>query len=258
MPSKLNDFLRYRLNFWVEQHSVWIPAEKWSSCRPARPLASLVGERCYAGLDLGHTSDIAALVLAFRGEDEDGEFYDIYPYFWIPEPSVQRRDKKDKTSYQFWVDKGYILTTPRPTTDQDFIKQKILDLRDSYDLAQVWYDPAEATKISLELEDATGSEEFMVKCLQYARNMHEPTRKIEELVASKNLRHNDHPVLRWMNNNVEIRTDSEAHIKIDKAKSTEKVDGMVALAMALKGWIHHQREEREEIITDASDLIAGA
>jgi phage terminase large subunit-like protein len=247
MPSKLNDFLRYHLDIWVEQHSVWIPSEMWAACRPRRPLVELVGERCYVGLDLGHTEDLSALVLAFRGQDDTGEFYDIFPFFWIPEPTVLKRTRKDKIPYDVWVRQGFILTTPRPVTDQDFIKNAILKfISDGYDVAQVWYDPSEATKISLELEDAVGNEEFMVKCLQYPRSLHEATRKVEELVATKNLRHGENPVLRWMNNNVDIRTDSEGHIKIDKEKSSEKVDGMVALVMALKGWIYHQREQPDD------------
>ena len=243
MPSKLNDFLRLRLNFWVDQHNVWIPAEDWAACRARRPLAELAGELCYAGLDLGHSDDLAALVLAFRGQDEHGEFYDVFPYFWMPEPTYEKRlSDKGTFDYATAVRNGHILTTAGRTTDQDFIKQKILDLRGEHNLSQVWYDQSEATKLALEIEDAVGRDDFMVKCLQYARTLHEPTRKVETLVAEKNLRHGENPVLRWMNANVDIKTDSEGHIKIDKIKSAGKVDGMVAMVMALKGWIFHQSE----------------
>jgi len=243
MPSKLNDFLRLRLNLWVDQHNVWIAAEDWAACRPRRPMAELVGERCYAGLDLGHTEDLSALVLVFRGQDSTGEFYDVFPFFWIPEPTYKKRISERGTfDYATAVRKGNIITTPGRTTDQDFIKQKILELRSEFNLAQVWYDESEAVKLSKEIEDATGRDDFMVKCLQYPRTLHEPTRKVEELVANKNLRHGEDPVLRWMCANVDIRADNEGHIKIDKIKSAGKVDGMVALVMALKGWIFHQKE----------------
>jgi phage terminase large subunit-like protein len=225
MPSKLNDFLRLRLNFWVDQHITWIPAKDWAACRARRPLAELAGELCYAGLDLGHSDDLAALVLIFQGHDEYGEFYDVFPYFWMPEPTYKKRlSDKSTFDYASAVRDGLIVTTPGRTTDQDFIKQKILDLRGEFNLAQVWYD------------------QFMVKCLQYARTLHEPTKKVEELVAAKNLRHGENRALRWMNANVDIKTDSEGHIKIDKIKSAGKVDGMVAMVMALKGWIFHQSE----------------
>ena len=243
MPSKLNDFLRLRLNLWVDQHNVWIPAEDWAACRGRRPVAELAGERCYAGLDLGHSDDLSALVVVFRGQDDAGEFYDAFPYFWMPEPTYKKRlTDKGVFDYASAVRQGFIDVTPGRTTDQDFIKKRIIDLRGQFNLAQVWYDASEAQKLAFELEGAVGRDDFMVKCLQYPRTLHEPTKKVEELVAAKNLRHGENPVLRWMNSNVDIRTDNEGHIKIDKVRSADKVDGMVALVMAMKGWIFHQSE----------------
>ncbi|NIM20829.1 MAG: hypothetical protein GTN64_00165, partial [Candidatus Latescibacteria bacterium] len=182
---------------------------------------------------------LSALVLAFKDEESTEETYDIFPFFWMPAPTIEKRLKKDKRiRYDIWVKNGFIKTTPGPVTDYAFIRQFILDeILGKYELAQIWYDPAEATQLAIELEEATGNEEFMVKCLQYAKNLHEATVMVEKLATSKNLRHGDDPILRWMNSNVQIRTDSEGHIKIDKAKSSQKVDGMTALVNAFKGWI---------------------
>ncbi len=245
--TKRNDFLRYHLNFWVEQESVWIPVEKWAACRKRRTLEELKGKRCYGGLDLAQTEDINALVLMFRDEGATEEVYDVLPFFWLPEPTIKKR--KDKVpSYPVWARQKLIRTTPREVTDYSFIERDIMELFGLYQIEQIWYDPNNATQIAMMLADATGNPDFMVKSYQQARHMHEPCSKVEALVNARNLRHGDNPVLRWMNNNVWIRSDSDGNIKIDKEKSQEKVDGMVAMAMAMRGWIHDRRKVVETSI----------
>lgn len=251
MPEKRNDFLRYHLNFWVDQHSIWIPDEMWMACADRHALEKHRGKTCYAGLDLGQTDDITALVLAFRDEEALNETYDVFAFFWVPEPTVRKRVEKDKVRYDLWIEQGLIETTPKKATDYSFVKKKILSLRDEFNLKQVWYDPAEAAQLSTELEEETGDEDFMVKCYQSAKSVNEATRKLSDLAAAENLRHGDNAVLRWMNSNVQIVQDSAGHIKIDKAKSSEKVDGMTALVMAIKGWIYHKEEESAESVYES-------
>lgn len=259
MPENRNDFLRFHLNFWVDQHSIWIPDEVWAACAVRQKLAELRGKTCYAGLDLGQTDDITALVLAFRDDDAPDETYDIFPFFWVPEPTVRKRVEKDKIRYDLWIEQGLLETTPKKTTDYSFVRERILAQRGEFNLKQVWYDPAEAAQLSTELEEETGDENFMVKCFQSAKSVNEATRKVSALVEAENLRHGNNAVLRWMNSNVQIVYDSAGYIRIDKANSSEKVDGMTALMMAIKGWIYHKEEETTESVYETrGPLVFGA
>ena len=65
------------------------------------------------------------------------------------------------------------------------------------------------------------------------KDMSPPTKELMRLTLNKMIAHGGHPVLRWMMDNIFIRRDTAGNIKPDKEKSTEKIDGAVAMIMAL-------------------------
>ncbi len=228
-PSEENSFRQLRLNQWVKQEKRWIPMEKWRECAfPVDPDA-LEGRACYGGLDLSSTGDITAFVLVFPPEDEEDK-YQILPFFWIPEDNIEKRARKDGVPYDLWQKQGLINATEGNVIHYAYIEQTIQDLGERYNIREIVYDRWGATQLSQDLE---GMGFTVVPFGQGFKDMSPACKSLYDLMMQHMLAHGGHPVLDWMADNVAIRMDPAGNIKMDKAKSTEKIDGMVALAMGL-------------------------
>jgi len=222
--AKENSFRRYRLNQWTEQDVRWLSMEKWDACGAA--LAELDGRDCYAGLDLSTTTDISALVLVFP---RDGH-YDVLPFFWVPEEGAHNRERRDRVPYTQWIRDGYIQATSGQVIDFDVIRRRINELGQRYSIRQIALDRWNATQLATQLE---GDGFEMVAWGQGYASMNAPTKKLEELVLSEHVAHAGHPVLRWMAGNVSLEKDAADNWKPSKKKSIERIDGIVALVMAV-------------------------
>ena len=184
---------------------------------------------CYAGLDLSTTTDIAALVLLFPPVDGDNQFHAL-PFFWVPEETVAKRSRRDQVPYDAWVRDGFIEATEGNVADYDVIRKWINELAARHDLREVAVDRWNASQITSQL---VSDGITIVPFGQGFRDMSGPTKELEKLLLSKRLRHAGNPVLRWMADNVSVRQDPAGNLKPDKAKSTGRIDGIVALIMAL-------------------------
>ena len=227
-PTKLNNFLTKRLNVWTDSAVRWISSEKWDACfRYQIDEEKLKGKKCIGGLDLSSTTDISALVWLFP---QDG-YYDVLCRFWIPEENMRERMRRDRGPYDVWVRDGWIQTTPGDVIDYDFIEEQIKQDFEQFDVVELAYDRWNATSIINNLMNE--GIDNLVPFGQGFASMSAPTKELETLVLKKEINHGNNPVLKWMMSNVFIKQDPAGNIKIDKSKSTEKVDGMVALVMAL-------------------------
>lgn len=225
-PSKLNAFLRYRLNVWTTQDVRWLSPDAWAKCGgPLR--ADLEKREWYAGLDLASTTDLSALVLV--SQDADGTF-DVVPFFWVPEQNAAERTLRDKVDYVGWIRDGYIRATDGNVTDYDVIRRDIVELSKKYNIRQIGIDRWNATQLATQLQ---GEGLNVVGFGQGYGSMSSPSRQLENAVLSERLRHASHPVLSWMAANVAIQSDHQGNIKPSKAKSTERIDGIVSLIMGL-------------------------
>ena len=228
-PADENMFRQLRLNQWVKQSVRWMPMDKWDECGGVVSAYELEGRTCYAGLDLSSTSDLTAMVLVFPPRDED-EQYIVLPFFWLPEDTLQLRVRRDHVMYDKWEKQGFIMTTEGNVVHYGFIEQFILKLGERFNIREIAYDRWNATMMVQTLEDDGFT---MVPFGQGFRDMSPPTKELMRLVLERKLNHGGHPVLRWNMDNAFVRTDPAGNLKIDKEKSTEKVDGAVALVMAL-------------------------
>lgn len=248
-PAEENTFRQLRLDQWVRQSVRWMPMDKWDACAfPVDPKA-LYGRDCYAGLDLSTTSDITAFVLVFPPRTED-EKYIILPFCWIPEENMHQRVKKDHVPYDVWEKTGYLKTTEGNVIHYGYIEQVIEDLSKQYHIVEIAYDRWGATQLTQDLEDMGLT---VVPFGQGYKDMSPPTKELMKLVLEKRIAHGGHPVLRWMMDNVFVRTDPAGNIKMDKQKSTEKIDAAVATVMALDRAIRH--EGSNESVYDTRGLI---
>ncbi len=228
-PGEENIFRQLRLNQWVKQAVRWMPMEKWDLCSFPVDLDSLEGRVCYGGLDLSSTTDITAFVLIFPPQDEDDK-YSLLPFFWIPEESIGLRVRRDHVPYDVWEREGHIETTEGNVVHYGYIEKFIDNLGKRFNIREIAFDRWGAVQMVQNLE---GMGFTVVPFGQGFKDMSPPTKELMKLVLERNIAHSGHPVLRWMMDNIFIRTDPAGNIKPDKEKSTEKIDGAVATIMAL-------------------------
>ncbi len=225
-PAFFASFLRLYLNRRVRVAKRWLALGEWDATAGIVDVETLKGRPCYAGLDLASTTDIAALVLVFPFEDGT---YDVVPYFWIPADTIAER--APKVPYQAWVDEGLIEATEGNVIDYKAIRKRIQAVAETFDLRELAYDRWGATQLVQELQDEDGI--TVVPIGQGMASMSAPLKELIRLVLGKQLRHGGHKVLRWMADNMVLKTDPQGNVKPDRQKSTEKIDGMVALVMAI-------------------------
>ncbi len=224
-PAFENNFRRLLLNEWTQQSERWLRLDLWDKSMGEVVADELAGLECYAGLDLANTVDIAALVLVFPVE----EAFKVRPFFWIPGEDIRERGKRDKVPYETWVREGLITATPGDVVDYSRIREDMLDLRSHYTFREIAYDPWNALHLVGELEDAFN----FVEVRQGYKTMGPAMKELLRLVTEGRVEHGGHPVLRWMAGNLMVKQDSNGNWMPDKKSSAKKIDGMVALTMAL-------------------------
>lgn len=242
-PGEENSFRQLRLNQWVKQAVRWMPMDKWDKCEFAVSEDDLEGRVCYGGLDLSSTTDITAFVLVFPPEDEDDK-YIILPYFWIPEDNLDLRVRRDHVPYDVWERQGYLQTTEGNVVHYGYIEKFIESLGERFNIREIAFDRWGAVQMVQNLE---GMGFTVVPFGQGFKDMSPPTKELMKLVLEQRIAHGGHPVLRWMMDNIFIRSDPAGNIKPDKEKSTEKIDGSVATIMALDRAIRCGNDNGESV-----------
>nr|WP_316242382.1 terminase TerL endonuclease subunit [Limosilactobacillus fermentum] len=250
-PAEENTFRQLRLNQWVKQSVRWMPMDKWDACAFPVDERALEGRVCYGGLDLSSSTDITAFVLVFPPEDES-EGFTILPHFWIPEDNVDLRVRRDHVPYDIWKKQGYLETTEGNVIHYGYIEQFIDDLGKKYNIREIAFDRWGAVQMVQNLE---GLGFTVVPFGQGFKDMSPTTKELMKLTLEKKIAHGGHPVLRWMMDNIFIRTDPAGNIKPDKAKSTEKIDGVVATIMALDRAIRNEGETGDSIYDERGLLF---
>ena len=235
-PAEENLFRQLRLNQWVKQSVRWMPMDAWDKCDSAVDPDALIGRECYAGLDLSSSTDITAFVLVFPPCSDD-EKYVILPYFWVPEDTLALRVRRDHVPYDVWEKQGSIMTTEGNVIHYGYIEDFIEDLGTKYNIREIAYDRWGAVQMSQNLEGAGFT---IVPFGQGFKDMSPPTKELMKLVLEGRIAHGGNAPLRWMMDNIYVRTDPAGNIKPDKEKSTERIDGAVATIMALDRAIRHQ------------------
>ena len=228
-PSAQNKVMRLHFNVWTQAESRWFSRHAWDACGGVGQTdAQFAGRRCFGGLDLAATSDFNALVYIFPWEGDD-EGYDVLCRFWLPRDAVEKRaEMRDQLGE--WERAGYLTVTEGDVTDYNAIKAQIMRDAELFNVQTIAFDRFLAMPLVVPLQEE-GIE--MVPVGQGTRSMNAPAKFLETLVANETVNHMGNPVLRWMADNVTIETDYEDRIKPSKKKSVQKIDGIVALCMAL-------------------------
>lgn len=227
-PSYENTFRRLHLNQWTEQSVRWLPMTAWDECEDQFEESELAGEECFAALDLASTRDVNAFVLFFP------DSLRVLAYYWVPQDAHDDATQRDRRQVMNWAANGLIRTTPGNVTDYATIVRDIMEISKKFQISTLGYDSwGPASALIQQLENEGFDSERLLEYRQGFSSMAAPTKELERLVIGGQLKHNGDPVLRWMASNVTVKQDPAGNIKPDKSKSSDKIDGIVALVMAI-------------------------
>ena len=229
IPSFYNEFMTKHMNLWTQTETRWLPLEKWDACSDLVDLERLRTRPCYGGLDLSTTTDLSAFVLVWPPDEDDERWY-VYPRFWLPGDGLQERQRRDRAPYDAWARNGFLTLTDGDVIDHNFIQAQVEDDFNSFEIGDIGYDPYNASMIVTRLTDSGVK---MVAFRQGFLSMSPAAKEAERIIMSGQMAHGGHPVLRWMCSNTVMRMDPAGNIKPDKEKSTQRIDGIVAMMMAI-------------------------
>jgi phage terminase large subunit-like protein len=257
-PAKENTFRQLRCNEWVKSSIKPIPLRAWDVCAGKVDPEALKGETCYGGLDLSSSIDLTSIGLVFpRGEKE----YETLHWFYIPEETMRESEKRDKVPYSKWVKQGFLTATPGAVIDYEYIRRDLSQIRSDYNLKELAYDRWGAAKLITDLYDKEGfaidekeagpGHPLIVPFGQGYKSMSPPSKELVTLVLQGNLHHGGNPVLRWNIDNLVFEQDAAENLKPNKAKAVQRIDGAVALIMALDRAIRHEGEEQSIYETES-------
>lgn len=254
IPSAEAAFRNLYLNQRVDGAAHFITPAVWKQNGGEPDLSLFEDLPVYAGLDLSAKNDLTALVLTCR--DGTGTWH-VLPYFWTPKEGLVDRAERDRTPYDVWAKQRYLYTTPGRTVDYGFVAQEIKKLMGRMHIAGMKFDRWRIDDMVRELRDVgveayvDGREEAypdglrMIQHGQGFRDMNPAVEALEDALANGKIRHGMHPVLTMCASNVRVQQDPSGNRKFDKIKSTGRIDGIVALAMALNGAVGGEPERTE-------------
>lgn len=261
-PGLQNGFRRLYLCQWTENANRWLSIARWDEGPGEFSRRELRGRRAWGGLDLSSTTDLAAWALFFPNADViEGEEGGIaLVHHWIPEENViegEHRTADERTQYLGWIDLGYLETTEGNVIDYDTIKAQIEADGEIFDIQAIAVDRWNSTQLVTQLMGAG----FTIEPWgQGFASMSAPSKELQRLVAGAWLNHGSNPLLRWEAANAAIVQDAAENIKPVKPKEGARIDGIIALIMAIGVWMvargeapppnpfHFDRDEETERI----------
>lgn len=251
MPAAQNGFLRLHLNVWTQQSDRWIDLDLWDANAGEVDEDALAGRVCYGGLDLSSVADLTAWVMAFPRAGDPDEV-DILARFWCPASRLTDSANQYQAQYQAWAREGWLQVTDGDAVDYGFIKRQILEDASTYRLIDMNVDRLfQGYQLSMELADEGIS---LFGMGQGFISMAAPVKEFERRLLEKKLHHGGNPILRWMAGNVAVKQDPAGNLKVDKAESQGKVDGIVAMVMALDRAMRQEKPKRS--VYESQGLMA--
>lgn len=243
-PAQVAGLLTKHFNVWVNADAALFDIIAWErKCTDESiSIEQFRGCPCWIGVDLASKQDLNAVVALFLRE---GKYY-VFPNFWLPEDAVE---SSANAQYSGWAREELIETTQGNIVDLDTIETRIAELGKVYGPTSIPYDPTQATQLAVHLGEG-GVGLPMVECFQSVRTLSEPTKELAALIASGGIVHDGNPCMAWQISNVVGHYDAKENVYPRKQYPENKIDGPVALIMAL-GMAIRERAGLTEIDVDA-------
>ena len=226
LPAKENSFRWLYLNQRIEAISPFLSRAEWEA-NAGRPEV-YDGEMCFAGLDLSSSRDLTAFVMAFPREDG----FDIVGRYFMPSQGLAEKSKLDRVPYDIWAKDGEIILCDGPVINPAIVAREIAECAAQYNIQHIAYDRWRINDLKREL-DAIGCDVVLLPFGQGFKDMAPAVDALERLVAERKLRHGGHPILNMGAAGAVIERDPAGNRKLTKDKSISRIDGLVALTMAV-------------------------
>ena len=231
MPAREAEFRNLVLNQRVEVYNPFVSRSAWEAC--GADVEDLHGVDVYAGLDLSSVSDLTALVLMGRV----GRIWNVKPTFWLPEDGLREKSKKDRTPYDLWHDKGFLETTKGRSVSYEYVAEYLYKMFSDYNIVKLAFDDWGMIHLRPWLIKAGFSEamidERFHKFRQGGKTMAPALRDLEQAIREKEIAHGNHPVLAMCAACAVVDGKDDSTRRLSKNKSTGRIDGMIALTMAV-------------------------
>jgi phage terminase large subunit-like protein len=232
MPARENEYRNLVLNQRVEASTPFLSVDVWAACG-GEP-RDITGLSVFGGLDLSESGDLTALVLAHC--DPDGVWH-VRPIFWLPADRLPEKAARDHAPYDFWASEGHLETTPGAAIGYEFVAERLKEIFEDYQVTKIAFDLWNWTHLRPWLSKAGFSEHTLdtvfVPFGQGYKSMSPAVRDLETLILERKLRHGGHPVLTMCISNSVIERGDAGNRKLSKKRSTGRIDGAVALVMAI-------------------------
>lgn len=231
LPTREASYRNLVLNQRVEARSPFISREIWKE-NGQTPEHLKPGDEIFAGLDLSAVSDLTALVVM----NAVGDLWDAHPTFWLPSEGLFEKSRSDRVPYDEWSRRGHLSTTPGASIEYEYVAEYLRGLFDTYKVRALAFDRFNMKFLKPWLERAGFTEDELSRFIEFGQgfvSMSPAIRELESMLLSRKLRHGNHPVLTMCMNNAVVATDPAENRKFVKGKATGRIDGAVALAMAV-------------------------
>lgn len=238
-----NRFKTKHLNVWCSARSAWMNLQAWQACGDtALSIEDFAGDEAWFGLDLASKIDLCASVQLFKRRSNDIDHLYAFARFYAPEESL--RDPQNGASYRKWAVSGHLTITDGAETDFDIVRDDCLALASKFTVREIGYDPWRATQLAHQLEKEGAT---VVEIRQNAGNLSAPMKEIEGAVRAGRFHHDANPVLTWCIANVVSKEDAKQNVFPVRPKPHLKIDGALALIMAVSRAVVVEVAEEPEI-----------
>lgn len=231
MPSREAAYRNLVLNQRVEARNPFVSRQLWVD-NTGEPLTDFEGMDVYGGLDLSSVSDLTALVLLAK----PAETWHVKPTFWLPREGLEQKARTDRVTYDVWAEQGHLETTPGRAIEYEFVAKYLRAVFDRCNVQAIAFDRYNMRFLKPWLERAGFTEEELERFVEFGQgfaSMSPAIRELESLLLANKLEHGMHPVLTMCAANATVVKDPAENRKFTKSKQTGRIDGMVALAMAV-------------------------
>jgi phage terminase large subunit-like protein len=219
------------LNRRVEASNPFISPLVWKQC--GTEVADLHDCTIYCGLDLSSVSDLTAFVMIGKID----RTWHVKPVFWLPSEGLADKALHDRVPYDLWARQGYLQTTPGNSVSYEYVAQYLFKIFAEYHIQKLGFDRWNMKHLKPWLLKAGFSEQRIADCFvefgQGTQSMSPALRDLEQVISEKELAHGNHPILSMCATCAVVEGKDDANRKLSKNKSSARIDGMVALAMAM-------------------------
>lgn len=229
-PAQTNGVLRLNFCVWTDAVSAWIGKDRWDSVQATLDFEKLRGRYCVGGLDLSSVRDLTAAAFVFPAGDGT---MDAFVEMWTPKDTLRSHEESDRVPYALWARQGHIKTTPGAAVDYSFVAQRYVGLSQLYQIGRIAFDRSRIEYFKKELDAAGLSHLELIEWGQGFVSMGAAVNAIDTAIHNKLIRIHRNPCLSWNSASAVIDVDAAGNRKFTKRKSTGRIDGLVALAMAV-------------------------